>query len=113
MNARTRLAVDIGGTFTDLVLALPDRALPDRILTSKVLTTHDAPEAAVIAGTTAILAEAGLTGAGKQYRFTIMGPGVAPDVSVTVDTPGAYNAALDASQNQKIAAMGDKLCRPN
>ncbi|HVZ08473.1 hydantoinase/oxoprolinase family protein [Rhodopila sp.] len=63
MNARTRLAVDIGGTFTDLVLTLPDRALPDRILTSKVLTTHDAPEAAVIAGTTAILAEAGLTGA--------------------------------------------------
>ena len=26
-SARTRLAVDIGGTFTDVVLALPDRTL--------------------------------------------------------------------------------------
>ena len=34
-SARTRLAVDIGGTFTDLVLALPDRTL-----STKLLTTH-------------------------------------------------------------------------
>ena len=27
-GARSRLAVDIGGTFTDLVLALPDRTFP-------------------------------------------------------------------------------------
>ena len=50
-----RLAVDIGGTFTDLVLSLPDRTL-----SAKRLTTHDAPDAAVIAGTRDILAEAGL-----------------------------------------------------
>ncbi|MGE4047177.1 MAG: hydantoinase/oxoprolinase family protein [Acetobacteraceae bacterium] len=55
MSARTRLAVDIGGTFTDLVLSLPDRTL-----SSKLLTTHEAPEAAVIAGTEAILADAGI-----------------------------------------------------
>src|SRR5206468_1387948 len=53
------------------------------------------------------------TGAGAQYRLTIMGPGVAPDVSVTVGTPGAYNAAADATQNQKIAALNDNLCKPN
>ena len=53
--AQTRLAVDIGGTFTDLVLALPDRTL-----SAKRLTTHDAPDAAVIAGTRDILAEAGI-----------------------------------------------------
>ena len=58
MTHRTRLAVDIGGTFTDLVLSLPERTL-----SSKVLTTHVAPDAAVIAGTQAILLEAGLTGA--------------------------------------------------
>ncbi len=58
MTHRTRLAVDIGGTFTDLVLSLPERTL-----SSKVLTTHEAPDAAVIAGTQAILREAGLTGA--------------------------------------------------
>ncbi len=55
MQAQTRLAVDIGGTFTDLVLALPSRTL-----SAKRLTTHDAPDAAVIAGTRDILAEAGI-----------------------------------------------------
>ena len=51
MTARTRLAVDIGGTFTDVVLSLPDRTL-----STKLLTTHEAPDDAVIAGTQAILA---------------------------------------------------------
>ncbi len=53
MIARTRLAVDIGGTFTDVVLALPDRTL-----STKLLTTHAAPDEAVIAGAQAILREA-------------------------------------------------------
>ena len=35
--------VDIGGTFTDLVLSLPERTL-----SSKVLTTHEAPDAAEV-----------------------------------------------------------------
>ncbi len=52
-SARTRLAVDIGGTFTDLVLALPDRTL-----STKLLTTHAAPDEAVIAGTATILQNA-------------------------------------------------------
>ena len=55
MAARTRLAVDIGGTFTDLVLALPDRTI-----SSKLLTTHQAPDAAVIEGARTILREAGI-----------------------------------------------------
>jgi N-methylhydantoinase A len=54
-SARTRLAVDIGGTFTDVVLALPDR-----MYSTKLLTTHAAPADAVIAGTEMILAEAGV-----------------------------------------------------
>ena len=53
MTARTRLAVDIGGTFTDLVLSLPDRTV-----STKLLTTHHAPDHAVIGGTRQILAEA-------------------------------------------------------
>ncbi|WP_428486013.1 hydantoinase/oxoprolinase family protein [Rhodopila sp.] len=57
MIGRTRLAVDIGGTFTDLVLSLPDRTL-----STKLLTTHDAPDEAVIVGTRAILAEADIDG---------------------------------------------------
>jgi N-methylhydantoinase A len=55
MTRTARLAVDIGGTFTDLVLALPDRSL-----SAKVLTTSDVPERAVLEGTAAILAQAGI-----------------------------------------------------
>ncbi len=48
-----RLAVDIGGTFTDVVLEWDDKAHA-----IKVLTTPDAPERGVMEGVRAILAEA-------------------------------------------------------
>jgi len=54
--AAARLAVDIGGTFTDLVLALPG----GRTLSAKALTTHDAPERAVLEGALEILGRAGV-----------------------------------------------------
>jgi N-methylhydantoinase A len=50
-----RLAVDIGGTFTDLVLEAPGRSF-----SHKLLTTPDAPERAVIEGTRLLLASAGV-----------------------------------------------------
>jgi N-methylhydantoinase A len=49
------IGVDVGGTFTDLVLELPDRSL-----SAKLLTTHTAPNEAVIEGTLTILREAGI-----------------------------------------------------
>ena len=59
MTEATRLAVDIGGTFTDVVLEIGDPLAGGRRLTRKVLTTPRAPEAAVMDGTRAILADAG------------------------------------------------------
>ncbi|MBM3524623.1 MAG: hypothetical protein FJX57_16885, partial [Alphaproteobacteria bacterium] len=53
-----RLAIDIGGTFTDLVLEDGPR-----VLTRKVLTTPRAPEEAVMNGLRAVLADAGLSAA--------------------------------------------------
>jgi len=50
---QARLAVDIGGTFTDVVLETGDRAHA-----IKLLTTPDAPERAVLEGVRTILAEA-------------------------------------------------------
>ncbi len=50
-----RLAVDIGGTFTDLVLETPAGTH-----SHKLLTSADAPERAVLEGTTALLAAAGV-----------------------------------------------------
>ena len=49
----SRLAVDIGGTFTDVVLETGTTAHA-----IKVLTTPDAPERAVLEGVRSILAEA-------------------------------------------------------
>ncbi|MFQ6022081.1 MAG: hydantoinase/oxoprolinase family protein [Acidiferrobacterales bacterium] len=51
-----RLAVDIGGTFTDVALETP----AERV-TAKVLTTPDAPERAVMQGIEAALDKAGCT----------------------------------------------------
>jgi N-methylhydantoinase A len=50
-----RLAVDIGGTFTDLVLELGER-----IVSTKVLTTTHAPERGVLEGAKVVLQQAGI-----------------------------------------------------
>jgi len=49
-----RLAVDIGGTFTDVVLEADGRQV-----TTKVLTTSDNPERGVLEGVAKVMAEAG------------------------------------------------------
>ena len=51
-----RLGVDVGGTFTDLVLAAPD----GRALTRKVLSSAANYAEAIIEGAAALLAEASL-----------------------------------------------------
>ena len=51
-----RLAVDIGGTFTDVALETGDR-----LTTKKLLTTAEAPAVAVLEGVTHVLDEAGLS----------------------------------------------------
>lgn len=45
---QARLAVDIGGTFTDVVLEKGDQSHAMRAHAIKVLTTPDAPERGVI-----------------------------------------------------------------
>lgn len=51
-----RLGVDIGGTFTDVVLEDGDR-----VFSTKVLTTYAAPEAAIVDGMLQVCAKAGRT----------------------------------------------------
>ena len=50
-----RVAVDIGGTFTDVALEIEDR-----LITKKLLTTSQAPAGAVLEGVTHVLREASL-----------------------------------------------------
>ena len=52
--AAARLAVDIGGTFTDLALEIGER-----LVTTKVLTTAE-PEAGVLEGVAKVMSEAGV-----------------------------------------------------
>ena len=85
MTPRTRLAVDIGGTFTDLVLSLPDRTL-----SRKLLTTHDRPDVAVIEGTRLILAEAGI--AASRLDLVIHGTTLA--TNALIERKGAKTALL-------------------
>ena len=49
-----RLAIDIGGTFTDLVLETPDKGY----ISHKLLTNHDNPELAILAGIDNVLKKA-------------------------------------------------------
>ncbi len=85
MTARIRLAVDIGGTFTDLVLSLPDRTV-----STKLLTTHDAPDKAVITGTRSILAEAGI--AGSALGLVVHGTTLA--TNALIERKGARTALI-------------------
>jgi N-methylhydantoinase A len=55
-SGRARLAVDIGGTFTDVVLELPGGARA----TTKLLTTYDHPGRAVLDGIAEVLRKTGL-----------------------------------------------------
>lgn len=52
---KNRLGVDIGGTFTDVVLELADQSF-----STKVLTTYAAPENAIIEGMHQVCAKAGI-----------------------------------------------------
>jgi len=52
-------------------------------------------------------------GTGSAYRLTILGPGVAPDVSVTVRAPGRYNKAAQSPDNAALLALKDPDCSPH
>ena len=80
-----RLAVDIGGTFTDVVLETPRDSF-----SGKVLTTANAPEEGVIRGVTAVLRDAGVSPASVQ--LTIHGTTLA--TNAIIERRGARTALI-------------------
>jgi hypothetical protein len=52
-------------------------------------------------------------GKGAQYRATVQGPGVTPDVMWQGDSPGTYDKALDLEKNSLISQLGDRQCKAN
>lgn len=85
MSKIARLAVDIGGTFTDIVLSLPSGTT-----SIKVLTTHDAPERAVLEGTATILNRAGITA--SELGLVIHGTTLA--TNALIERKGARTALV-------------------
>jgi N-methylhydantoinase A len=80
-----RLAVDIGGTFTDLVLEIDGRRL-----TKKVLTTPTAPERAVMDGVREILAEAKV----KAGEIEVFIHGTTLATNAIIERKGARTALI-------------------
>lgn len=92
-----RLAVDIGGTFTDFALETPTRRR-----TAKVLTTPAEPERAVLDGTARILAEAGLAPA--SLDLVVHGTTLA--TNAIIERKGAKVAFLTTEGFRDVLAMG-------
>src|SRR6516162_6671731 len=95
--AKARLAIDVGGTFTDVVL---DRN--GQQWTTKVLTTHDAPEKGVIGGV-----EAALNGAGVRpddFDFIIHGTTLA--TNALIERKGARTALLTTEGFRDTIELG-------
>jgi N-methylhydantoinase A len=93
---RTRLAVDIGGTFTDVALEHHGR-----LTTAKVLTTPAAPERGVREGVAAILSAAGL--APKDVAVVIHGTTLA--TNAIIERKGARTALITTEGHRDVLAL--------
>ena len=94
-----RLAVDIGGTFTDLALEQGDRRI-----TVKVLTTQDAPERGVLEGVARILGAAGL--AAGDIAILIHGTTLA--TNAIIERKGARTALVTTEGFRDVLALGNE-----
>jgi N-methylhydantoinase A len=94
-----RLAADIGGTFTDIVLEAGDR-----LLTMKVLTTPRAPEQAVVQGTRAVLADA-------NFSFADIGMflhGTTLATNAIIERKGARTALIATEGFRDVVEIADE-----
>ena len=94
-----RLAVDIGGTFTDLALEHPGGRA-----TIKVLTTQAAPEQGVMAGVRAILAASGVAAAAVD----LIVHGTTLATNAIIERKGARTALITTEGFRDVIAMGNE-----
>jgi len=101
MSARlaARLAVDIGGTFTDVALEHSGKRT-----TTKVLTTQAAPEQGVLAGVASVLATAGI--APGDIAILIHGTTLA--TNAIIERKGARTALITTEGFRDVLAMGNE-----
>ncbi len=92
-----RLAVDIGGTFTDVVLEAGDRQM-----TTKVLTTQGAPDEGVVAGVGEVLALAGIEAG--AVSLLILGTTLA--TNAVLERKGALCALITTEGFRDVLEIG-------
>ena len=97
--ASARLAVDIGGTFTDLALEHSGGRA-----TVKVLTTPAAPEQGVMTGVRQILAGAGL----RPADIAIVIHGTTLATNAIIERKGAVTALITTEGFRDVLAMGNE-----
>jgi N-methylhydantoinase A len=94
-----RLAVDIGGTFTDLALEVGGERV-----TAKVLTTQGAPELGVMEGFRTIIQTAGV--APGDIKLVIHGTTLA--TNALIERKGARTALITTEGFRDVIAMGNE-----
>jgi N-methylhydantoinase A len=94
-----RLAVDIGGTFTDLALEQGGQRF-----TAKTLTTPSAPEQGVLNGVAAILRDAGLA----PGDISLMVHGTTLATNAIIERKGAVTALITTAGFRDVLAMGNE-----
>ena len=94
-----RLAVDIGGTFTDVALEHPGGRV-----TIKVLTTSAAPERGVLTGVRSILRTSGVAAA--DIALIVHGTTLA--TNAVIERKGARTALLTTEGFRDVIAMGNE-----
>ena len=94
---RARLAVDIGGTFTDVVLETPG----GRRVTTKLLTTYAHPGEAVLEGIAEVLRQSGIEPA--QVGLIIHGTTLA--TNALIERSGAVTALLTTEGHRDALEM--------
>jgi N-methylhydantoinase A len=99
MRRHVRLAVDIGGTFTDIVLLAAERRLA-----AKVLTTPREPEVAVIEGARRVLGEARL--AFKDIDLFVHGTTLA--TNAIIERKGARTALIATDGFRDVIEIADE-----
>jgi N-methylhydantoinase A len=92
-----RLAVDIGGTFTDVVLQAGGR-----LWTTKVLTTPTAPETGLLEAMQTVLADASMTA--RELDLLILGTTLA--TNALIERKGAKTALITTAGFRDVVEIG-------
>jgi len=103
VTASARLAVDIGGTFTDFALEWPHQGITERH-TVKVLTTPHAPEEGVMGGIARCLTETALSPA--DIGIVIHGTTLA--TNALIERKGATTALITTEGFRDVLALGNE-----